>query len=263
MHKYYFCRMMVHFNKKYTSFQDEILSSISNFDTFNNSFDTGKRNSIKKISIKDKIFVIKSFKKPLFINQFVYRYLRKSKAKRSFEYSDILLNLGINTPTAVAYIENYNLIGLQNSYYISEFVDYNLTFRTLIDEPNYPDHEKIIKGFTKFTFNLHEKGVEFLDHSPGNTLIAKNNNEYLFYLVDLNRMKFGSLNYEQRLNNFARLTRKKELIQQIAINYADLINKDSDEVFRLMWSFNQRFHKKFDNEKRIKSILLNRKYDLK
>jgi len=255
--------MMVHFNRKYASFQDEILSSISNFDTYTNSFDTGKRNSIKKISIKDKVFVIKSFKKPLLINQFAYRYLRKSKAQRSFEYANTLVNLGIKTPTAVAYIENQTVIGLQSSYYVSEFIDYDLTFRTLIDEPNYPNHKKIVEGFTKFTFNLHEKGVEFLDHSPGNTLIAKNQDEYDFYLVDLNRMKFRKLNYEERLNNFARLTRKKELIEQIANNYAKLITKEPTEVFNLMWSFNKRFHKKFDNEKRIKSVLFNRKYDLK
>ena len=255
--------MAIHFNKKYEPFKNDILKSISSFDTYENSFDTGKRNAIKKIEIKDTTFVIKSFKKPLLINQFIYKYIRKSKAKRSFEYASTLSNLGIKTPPSVAYIENFNLFGLQNSYYISEFINYDITFRTLIDEPNYPDHKNIIEGFTKFTFHLHEKGVEFLDHSPGNTLIVKKEDGYDFFLVDLNRMKFGELNYEQRLKNFARLTRKKALIEEIATNYAKLVNKNSSEVFEIMWSYNQQFHKKFDNEKRLKSILLNRKYDLK
>lgn len=255
--------MVVQFNSKYESFQDDILQSISNFDTYDNSFGTGKRNTIKKIDIKGTTFVIKSFKKPLLVNQFVYKYLRKSKAKRSFEYADTLLELKINTPPPVAFIENFNFFGLQHSFYISEYIDYDLTFRTLIDEPNYSDHENIVKAFTAFTFNLHEKGIQFLDHSPGNTLIVKKEQGYDFYLVDLNRMKFGYLNYQQRLNNFARLTRKKELIKQIANNYAELINKDSTEVFDLMWLYNKQFHKKFDNEKRLKSILLNKKYDFK
>ncbi len=255
--------MGIYLSKKYTSFKDDILTIISDFDTYDNSFDTGKRNSIKKVDIKGTTFVIKSFKKPLIFNQFVYRYIRKSKAKRSFEYASKLLQLGIKTPPSVAYIENFNFIGLQKSYYISEFIPYDITFRTLIDEPDYPDHQKIVEGFTKFTFDLHEKGVEFLDHSPGNTLIVKKQNQYEFYLVDLNRMKFRVLDYEQRLKNFARLTRKKTLIEKIASCYAPLIHKNETEVFEKMWFYNQQFHKKFDNEKRLKSILLNRKYDLK
>lgn len=255
--------MGIYVSHKYESFKDDILRIISEFDSYDNSFDTGKRNSIKKVTINGTTFVVKSFKKPLLFNQIIYKYFRASKAKRSFEYASTLLELGIKTPPSVAYIENFNFIGLQNSYYISEFIPYNITFRTLIDEPDYPDHENIVKGFTSFTFDLHEKGVEFLDHSPGNTLIVKKNDQYDFYLVDLNRMKFGELNYEQRLKNFARLTRKKTLVEKIASNYAKLIQKDATEVFEKMWSYNQQFHKKFDNEKRIKSILLNRKYDLK
>ncbi len=255
--------MAIYFSKKYDSFKNDILSSISNFASYDNSFDTGKRNSIKKIKVNDTTFVIKSFKKPLLINQIAYRYFRKSKAKRSFEYAEVLLKLGINTPEPVAYIENLNFIGLQESFYISEFVDYDLTFRTLIDEPNYPDYDNIINVFTAFTLNLHEKGVEFLDHSPGNTLIVKTSQGYKCYLVDLNRMKFGELNYEQRVKNFARLTRKKELIQQISVSYAKLIDKKPADVFERMWFYNVQFHKKFDTEKRLKSILLNRKYDLK
>ena len=255
--------MTMYFNKQYESFKNDILNSISNFGNYDNSFGTGKRNSIKKITVNGKTFVIKSFKKPLLINQIVYKYFRKSKAKRSLEYANILLAKKINTPPPVAYIEHFNFIGLQTSFYISEFIPYDLTFRTLIDEPNYPDHERIMEGFTNFTYDLHEKGVEFLDHSPGNTLIVKKQKKYHYYLVDLNRMKFGDLNYEQRLKNFARLTRKKKLIKQIAFYYSKLINKNESEVFQLMWSFNEQFHKKFDNEKRLKTILLNKKYDLK
>lgn len=256
--------MKIQFSKEYEAFEKDILKSISKFETYEASFDTGKRNSIKTIQINDTSFVIKSFKKPLIVNQIIYKYIRQSKAKRSFEYATRLLDLGIKTPPPVAYIENLNFIGLQDSYYVSEYIPYDITFRTLIDEPNYPNHESIVKGFVEFTFQLHEKGIEFLDHSPGNTLILKNsNNSYDFFLVDLNRMKFGELDYEQRLKNFARLTRKKELIEQIAINYAALIQKNANEVFNKMWFYNQQFHKKFDNEKRIKSILLNKKYDLK
>jgi hypothetical protein len=51
------------------------------------------------------------------------------------------------------------------------------TFRELVEVPDYPDHENILRQFTKFTFNLHEKNF-----IPGNTLIKKvSDDEYNFF----------------------------------------------------------------------------------
>jgi hypothetical protein len=55
-----------------------------------------------------------------------------------------------------------------------------LTFRELVEVPDYPDHENILRQFTKFTFNLHEKELNF--RSSGNTLIKKvSDDEYNFF----------------------------------------------------------------------------------
>src|SRR5690606_41915767 len=62
---------------------------------------------------------IKSFKIPNKLNQFVYKYFRKSKARRSFEFATILLQKGIGTPAPVAFMENFNGLGLQKSFYAS------------------------------------------------------------------------------------------------------------------------------------------------
>ena len=72
----------------------------------------------------------------------------------------------------------------------------DLTFRELTKDLNYPDHEIILRAFTRFTFQLHENGINFLDHSPGNTLVKKVGKEYEFYLVDLNRMNFGFMDFD-------------------------------------------------------------------
>jgi hypothetical protein len=61
----------------------------------------------------------------------------------------------------LAYYENYNSIGLRDSYYVSEHLETELTFRELVEVPDYPDHENILRQFTKFTFNLHEKELNF------------------------------------------------------------------------------------------------------
>ena len=59
--------------------------------------------------------------------------------------------------------------------------------------------DDIIKKFTYFTHNLHENGIMFLDHSRSNTLVKKHNDDYRFYLIDLNRMKFKSLSMRKDL----------------------------------------------------------------
>jgi len=49
------------------------------------------RNLIKSIAVADEKWNIKIFKIPHLINKVVYRYFRKSKAQRSFEYAQLLL----------------------------------------------------------------------------------------------------------------------------------------------------------------------------
>jgi len=251
--------MNFHLDKSFESLRNDILDAISNFNSFEAAFGTGKRNSIKKIKISGKTLVVKSFKTPILFNQLVYKYFRKSKAKRSFEYATKLTELDIKTPKPIAYIEYFSMFGIQNSFYISEFVDYDLTFRELVHQPDYPENQTIVKEFTKFTYELHEKGILFLDHSPGNTLIIKRNGFYDFYLVDLNRMQFGPLSFEKRMKNFSRLTPKKEMVKIMSNTYAQLSGEKVEKIFKNMWFYNQRFQEKFHRKKELKKRLLGKK----
>jgi hypothetical protein len=134
----------------------EILRYIKEFNSdLGTVFGSGDRNVIKLFDLNGQTN-IKSFKVPNIVNKVAYKYFRKSKAKRSFEYATILLENGIGTPQPLAYYENYNSIGLLDSYYVSEHLETDLTFRELVEVPDYPDHENILRQFTKFTFNLHE-----------------------------------------------------------------------------------------------------------
>ncbi|MBX9808091.1 MAG: PhoP regulatory network YrbL family protein, partial [Flavobacteriaceae bacterium] len=171
--------------------KSSFLSMVENFNSKGILFGDGQRNKIKLFELDDKTINIKSFKIPHLINKIAYKYFRKSKARRSFEYATALLEKGIGTPQPIAYFENYDLVGLKDSYYVSEQLKCDLTYRELVEIPDFPDHENILRQFTRFSFDLHGKGIEFLDHSPGNTLIKKNTEgNYDFFLVDLNRMDF-------------------------------------------------------------------------
>ena len=92
---------------------------------------------------------------------------------------------------------------------------------------------------------MHENNIEFLDHSPGNTLIKLNEGDYQFYLVDLNRMNFKTLSLEERIKNFARLTPNKQMVEVMSEEYARLINKPKEEIFRKCGNTHQIFRKNF------------------
>lgn len=237
----------------------EILRFIKEFNSdLGSVFGNGDRNVIKLFDLSDHTINIKSFKIPNIINKVAYKYFRKSKAKRSFEFATILLQKGIGTPRPLAYLEKFNFIGLRDSYYVSEHLETELTYRELVEMPNYPDHENILRQFTRFSFDLHEKGIEFLDHSPGNTLIKKEENGvYGFYLVDLNRMNFhANMDFEMRMKNLCRLTPKKDMIAIMSNEYAVLYGVAEQEIFNTLWKYTTEFQEKFYRKKRLKKKML-------
>ena len=190
------------------------------------------RNTVKQIETDKENWNVKIFTRPHFINKIVYRFFRKSKAQRSFEYAQYLLDKGFLSPSPIAYAEERQGLYLLDSFYFSEQLNYDLTFRELITDTEYPDRKNILEQFTEFTYNLQVAGIHFIDHSPGNTLIVKDKKgKYKFYLVDLNRMQFGHLNYTQRIQNFARLSLTDEMIEIIAVKYAAIANRDFEEVY--------------------------------
>ncbi|HAJ81496.1 MAG TPA: Kdo domain containing protein, partial [Zunongwangia profunda] len=113
----------------------------------------------------------------------------------------------------------------------------------------------VLRAFTRFTYDLHEKNIEFLDHSPGNTLIQIDGEGFQFFLVDLNRMNFKRLDFKQRMKNFSRLTPNKEMIQIMANEYSQLTAWNENEVFETMWGYTQEFQEKFFRKKRLKKKL--------
>jgi hypothetical protein len=167
----------------------------------------------------------------------------------------MLLDLDIGTPQPIAYYEFTSFFVFNKSYYISEHLDCDLTYRELTTNFNYPDYETILRAFTRFTFQLHEKHINFLDHSPGNTLIKKSGNDYAFYLVDLNRMRFESMDLRARVKNFSKLTIHKSMVEIMSDEYAKCCNEDFNKIFGLMWQFTEDFQKKFNRKKELKKKL--------
>ncbi|MAN59385.1 MAG: lipopolysaccharide kinase [Flavobacteriaceae bacterium] len=236
---------------QYDAQRRELEAFLQAFHTSGTYVAQGERNSIKKDTFSGEMLSIKKFKTPNVLQGLIYRFFRKSKAKRSFQYANKLISVGLHTPFPVAYMEKFKL-GLAESFYVSRHLEYDLDFRVLNHNPRYPNREEILRQFAQFTFRLHENGIEFLDHSPGNTLIAhRGDGTYVFYLIDLNRMRFGEMDFHQRMKNFRRLWLSKTMINIISKEYSQLYGKSEEETHRLLTFYSRKFQRK-KNVKKIR-----------
>ena len=231
--------------------KEDVKRIIDAFDVQGQTF-WHKRNIIKVFEVDGGAWNVKSFQVPHLINRIAYRYFRKSKARRSYEHAKTLLGKGMLTPKPVGYAEFFDWIGLGRSFYVSENLKYDFTFNALYDK-NFKDRENILNQFTEFTFQLHEKGIHHFDHSRGNTLILKRpEGNYDFYLIDLNRMTFETMDYDKRIKNFDRLGLTPDMIAIISRKYAELIQADPDLVNRQMTEACERFDSRRARKKKWK-----------
>ena len=246
-----FLKMQENFviHPEYSQIATKLMDVLHNFSKKGEYVTKGERNVIKMVKIQGNSLNIKKFKTPNAFQSLVYQYIRDSKAKRSFEYASKLIDFGIKTPFPVAYLEVFSG-GLKESYYVSEHVNYDFDFRELIHNPRFKKRNEILRQFTQFTFKLHENGINFLDHSPGNTLIMDDGNDnYDFYLIDLNRMRFENMTFEKRMHNFRRLWLSKTMIKVMAAEYAKLYDKSYEETHALMLKHSRAFQKKINSKK--------------
>jgi len=243
-------------NPLYDSKKEQLLQLADNFEQEGEVLVKGSRNIIKTNYLEGDKVNIKYFKKPNFFNAIVYSLIRPSKARRSFEYAQYLLKNGILTPQPLAYIEEKSGAGLGESYYICKHIDYDFTFRELIHDPLFPNREAILEQFTEFTYTMHEARINFLDHSPGNTLIVdKGDGKYDFYLIDLNRMKFEDMGIKARMDNFKKLWPSRTMVKIIAVKYAELTGKSYEELHAILLKSTLDFKRKITKKKYLKRKL--------
>ncbi len=246
--------MRITIHPKYQNQKAEIVKLVATFFGEGNLVVKGSRNTIKTNFLGSEKVSMKFFKKPGFVKSVVYSFFRNSKAQRSYDYANYLLKNGIPTPFPVAFTEERSALGLLGkSFYICHQIDYDFTIRELIHNPKFPDRNNILEQFTAFTFKMHEAKVNFLDHSPGNTLIVKKENGlYDFYLVDLNRMKFEDLSTEQRMDNFKKMWLSKQMIQVVAKKYAALSQQPEAELHSILLEKSSQFKRKINRKKYLK-----------
>ena len=184
--------------------------------------------------------VVKQYKKPHIINRIAYTFFRPSKAKRSYEYALKLLELGVETPAPIAYIEEFKYGLLTHGYLFSIYEkDYSI-IRDLMDGIEVDD--ELLKALALYIANLHQNGVLHLDISPGNLLYRKVENQVYFTAIDINRMQFPSvISNEMRYKNFNRLSNHPDVLTKIAKFYAAATNLNEQESIEKIKKYSAKF----------------------
>ena len=237
-------------NPKYKEFVNFLLNVRDHFKNTHESIHEA-RNELKIINENAQNLVVKSFKVPNILRRFFYTFLGDSKAKKSYDYS---VKIGSFTPDPMGYVEFYEDNMLTDSYFVAQKFEYDFTIREPLLDNNFADKERILKEFAKFTFDLHENKILHKDYSPGNILIKKEANSFLFKIVDVNRMEFRELTLEDRLKNFDMLWAKDADLTIIAKEYAKVAKFDEDASVAKALKFSRKL-KDFKNmKKRLKGI---------
>ena len=207
------------------------------------------RNTIKGVEFNNIIFVVKSYKVPSTINSFIYTYLKKSKAWRAYEYG---LKIPQFTPKVIARIENFNP-RLTQSYLICEKFDADFNMQAPLFK-QHPDKKVIFEEFAKFVSTLHKNNVIHHDLSPGNILIKKSDQGYIFKIIDINRMSFEVSSTKQKAKNFSKLWADNEDLSTILKVYAQVASLDQ-KFINLGLFYNQRNKDRKNRKLKIKKAL--------
>ena len=245
-------RVVIEISPDYPDISFELADFESNFQHINNVIQDG-RNTIKQTQLGTTNVVIKSFKRPGSLQGFIYKFFRKSKARRSYEYALELLRKNISTPKPVAFVEVFNNNRLLQSYYVSELFRYDFRIRDVV-ENKVSDKDAILKKFVSFTYNMHQQHILHLDHSTGNTLIKRKGDDYELCVVDINRLKFGKVSKKKGVGNLNKVSHDSETVKTLADTYAlyaDLPVKLSREWLD---SAIQDYRAYLDRKRKIKEI---------
>jgi serine/threonine protein kinase len=242
---------------KYTltkDYQNDFEEFLINISAYFNSVDKNihkARNELKVIEHANIQTIVKSFKVPHIINKVAYTHFKDSKAKKSYEYS---LKIGDFTPKPIGYIEFYSKGLLDKSYFVSERFDYDFTIREPLLDDTFENKEDILKAFARFTYELHENNILHQDYSPGNILIKKENSEFIFKIVDINRMQFIPLDLKKRMKNFSKLWINDTDLQVVVNEYAKYASIDQTQALEKALYYSHKLKNRINMKKRLKGI---------
>ncbi len=189
------------------------------------------RNLIKVFEAPDGTLLnVKRYHVPRGLNLLAYSLgLRKTKGRRAWEYPNKLLINGIATPNPVAYIEEHHKGMLGYSYFVSLQCPYEHTLYEMATAAP-ALYMPMANAVAELAAKMHAANILHLDFTPGNILWCQTADEgFKFCIVDINRMRFGQVDFKDGLKNLIKFWGPKDFLAQIFRKYALL--RDENPLF--------------------------------
>jgi len=195
------------------------------------------RNELKEFNVGEHSFIIKSYKRPNFINQIAYVMFRSSKAERAYEYAEKLLHIGVQTPAPVGFFTERKWFLFNKSYFVSLKSECPYTYNDL-NKYEIASKDTILKVIGKTTAILHNNGFLHKDYSGGNILFDETGEK--IEIIDLNRMHFGKIDMQNGCRNFERLNASCEMLKCMGEEYAINRGFDKEKCLELIERYNKK-----------------------
>lgn len=194
------------------------------------------RNQLKKYTVAGHELIVKSYRRPIFINRIIYGLFRASKAERSYEYALKFLNAGIGSPFPVGFINVKRGFLLDTSYFVSLKSECDCQY-TDFKNQKFVHENAILEAIGRTTAVMHEQGFLHKDYSAGNILF-RDEVPVPIEIIDLNRMRFRKIDMQTGCKNFERLPGSPQMFTAMGKAYAHERNMDENECISLI----QKFH---------------------
>ncbi len=193
------------------------------------------RNCIRRVRIKGledlgiQEVVIKRYHKPNIFQRLDYTFIRHSKAHRSYDYANIMLQRGIGTPTPLAYVEEWRHHIFLCCYYICAATE-GFQLKEQIEED-----DRLCVAFARFVAKMHEQGILHGDLNSTNTLCVADEtapNGFRFSVVDINRARIfpEAIPLEKCLKDFYTFSAEPATYQHFVQEYLKCRNAESEEM---------------------------------
>ena len=215
------------------------------------------RNILKIFEHEGRKYVVKSYSQMTTFNRIIYGRLRKSKAHRAYIHAIRLKNIGIDTPEHIAVVDIRKGLKLYHSYFISLYTDYLPSSQLTENFTKDTSLVDALDDLSKFLSSLHRKGIIHKDLNINNILYHTSaSGEYLFSLIDTNRMSFhSSLSERERIHNLKRLSCSTVAYTYILERYAYHTKGDSLKIQFIGFISRAAFEVRVWYKQRIKKII--------
>ena len=174
------------------------------------------RNEVRVVQAGPHKWVIKKYGKPFILNRIFYSLgIRTPKAVRSYRNAQEILKKGFRTPRPLAQELHYRNGLLGASYFVSEWAEGTSVAQA-------PKSTTLVRALARYTARLHEAGLMHRDYILSNILFTKEQENYHFELIDINRFFFqrGPLDFFHVCANLMQPFHEDKKIKIFVTEYA-------------------------------------------